>query len=799
LPAAASSASALSTVTIVNVLFVLLALALVGALLLPLQSAWTELRDAQRSAALAEADSALYKTANAIRLSRGASQALLQSTDDAAPGLEQIRAATEVGLNATLANVAPLLAGADKGMVAEIARSWQAVAPFHPAMLALAAKPKAQRSLADTMGWYNAVGLVVDGISKLSRTIAGEARMTDPVIGDYVLARQYSWSIRESLGDECSGARAAFSGNAPPDAATMLRVAGFRGSVQRSVGDLDDLLARPNAATPILAARDVAKNAVAEGFKYRDAAYASLGGPKQVTAAKWGTDCNEPYAQVLTVADAAIAGMSAYAETRHRTAMWSFVAAGSETLVAILLAAAALIVVRRRVALPVQGLTVAMRRLAARDFVTEVTALQRQDEFGVMASVLEELRQSAADAERLVAEQAAARGSRERRQAAMEQHTQDFGNSISGVMASLAGSAEEMRRASEAMANAAKAVNVEAHGTAEGAAKSSQDLTAVAAAVEELTSTVAEISRQVVSSGEVSRQAVQRAKASHDTMQSLAEATARIGDVVHLISEIAGQTNLLALNATIEAARAGEAGKGFAVVAGEVKALAAQTAKATAEISSQIDTVRRATEDAVTAMGEISGIIGRIDEVSVAISAAVEEQSVTTREIASSVQAVTGATAQTAHSMEHVVEVAEAAGRTSSEVLSGAAGIGREAEKLRGEIDRFVEVIRSETGERRRYERVSGRDTLVTLRGSGREARVALRDLSRGGAALICEWTVAAGSEVEIELPNAAGMVTGRVARSDGHELAVVFAGDAANLARVDRALDALGAAREAA
>lgn len=145
----------------------------------------------------------------------------------------------------------------------------------------------------------------------------------------------------------------------------------------------------------------------------------------------------------------------------------------------------------------------------------------------------------------------------------MEQHTQDFGSSISGVMASLAGSAEGMRLASEAMAEAAKAVNVEARGTAEGAAKSSQDLTALAAAVEELSSTVAEISRQVVASGNVSHQAVQHAKTSQGTMQSLADATAKIGDVVHLISDIAGQTNLLALNATIEATRAGEAGKGF--------------------------------------------------------------------------------------------------------------------------------------------------------------------------------------------------------------------------------------------
>ena len=776
-----------------------LAIALVGALLMPLQSAWTELRDARRSASLAATDSALYKAANAIRLSRGAAQALLQTTDDAAPGLEKLRTETDATLNDTLTAVAPLLADADRGNINAVRLAWQAVAPFHQAMLALAAKPKAQRSLADTLGWYGAVGTVVDGIGKLSRTIAGEARMADPVIGDYVLARQYAWSMRESLGDECSGARAAFSGNAPPDAATLRRVAGFRGSVQRASADLDDLLARPGAPNSIMAARDVAKSAVAEAFKYRDAAYASLGSAHPTSAAEWGTDCNNPYAPVLSVADAAIAGVSAYAENRRHTALWSFVAAGTAMAVAILLAATSLVIVRRRVALPVKALTVAIRRLAARDFTTKVATLAHADEFGSMALVLEELRQGAADAERLVDEQNAARSNRERRQAAMEQHTQDFGSSISGVMASLANSATEMRRASEAMATAAKAVNLEARGTVDGAAKSSQDLTAVAAAVEELTSTVAEISRQVVVSGDVSRQAVGQAKASHDTMQSLSEATARIGDVVHLISEIAGQTNLLALNATIEAARAGEAGRGFAVVAGEVKALAAQTAKATADISSQIDTVRRATEDAVTAMSTISGIIGRIDEVSVAISAAVEQQSVTTREIASSVQAVSGATAETAHSMEHVVEVAEEAGRTSSDVLSGAVGIGVEAAKLRDEIDQFVEVIRSETGERRSYERLSGNGLLVTLYAAGHDAKVVLRDLSRGGAGLICEWSLTAGSAAEIEFPNLAGKVTGRVARSDGHTTVVVFAGDAANLARIDRVLATLGTERRAA
>jgi methyl-accepting chemotaxis protein len=126
-----------------------------------------------------------------------------------------------------------------------------------------------------------------------------------------------------------------------------------------------------------------------------------------------------------------------------------------------------------------------------------------------------------------------------------------------------------------------------------------------------------------------------------------------------MISDIAGQTNLLALNATIEAARAGEAGKGFAVVASEVKTLAAETAKATDEISSQIGDIQRVSQTTAVAIKKIIEVISNVNEISTAISGAVEEQSAATREVSLNIVGVQGAANETGQSSATMLEVAK--------------------------------------------------------------------------------------------------------------------------------------------
>lgn len=150
-------------------------------------------------------------------------------------------------------------------------------------------------------------------------------------------------------------------------------------------------------------------------------------------------------------------------------------------------------------------------------------------------------------------------------------------------------------------------------------------------ALSEMTSTITEISGTTQKYAADVAATCKLADSTNSRMGDLMKAADAIGHVVELIDDLAEQTNLLALNATIEAARAGEAGKGFAVVATEVKDLAKQTAKATAEIRESITGVQTATQDAVTSIGEIGRMIADMTRTTEQIAAAIEEQNVTTQ------------------------------------------------------------------------------------------------------------------------------------------------------------------------
>ncbi|MBE7201268.1 MAG: methyl-accepting chemotaxis protein, partial [Parafilimonas terrae] len=201
--------------------------------------------------------------------------------------------------------------------------------------------------------------------------------------------------------------------------------------------------------------------------------------------------------------------------------------------------------------------------------------------------------------------------------------------------------------------------------------------------------------RQVSGSARLAQQAVLAADQTATLVQALGQTSSRIGDMVAMISGIAGQTNLLALNATIEAARAGAAGRGFAVVASEVKALAEQTAKATEEITGQIGRIQSSTGRAANAIDGIGRRIREIDGVATSIAAAVEQQGAATQEIVRNVARAAAGTSAVTGTIAGLAQAAEETGVAAAQALSAATKMSRQSEHLTAEVSRFLATVRA--------------------------------------------------------------------------------------------------------
>jgi len=344
---------------------------------------------------------------------------------------------------------------------------------------------------------------------------------------------------------------------------------------------------------------------------------------------------------------------------------------------------------------PVHAMTGAMGRLADGDLTAEIPASGREDEIGLMAAAVQVFKDNAIEVRRLESEQAQneRRALRDKAKA-MQELAGAFENSVGTVVKAVSTAARGMESSAEGLAATAEHTSDRSQAVTNAAEQASANVQTVASAAEELSAAISEISRQVSQSTMIANEAVTEIDGTNAKVQGLADAANRIGEVVALITDIADQTNLLALNATIEAARAGEAGKGFAVVAGEVKNLANQTAKATEEISTQIDAIQGATEDAVGAIQSIGGTINRISEIASTIASAVEEQGAATQEIARNVEHASSGTAEVTTSIREVNKAAEDTGVAATDIRSAAHELSGQSDNLSEEVANFLVAIR---------------------------------------------------------------------------------------------------------
>jgi methyl-accepting chemotaxis protein len=438
----------------------------------------------------------------------------------------------------------------------------------------------------------------------------------------------------------------------------------------------------------------LADPAVVEVDRLRTVAIASAysGDMQGVAGGTWFDTITRKIDLLRGVEDAAAAELQAYAYAALRAAVLGLAAAGFVVAAVTALAGFLILLVARRVLRPFRQLTEAVRALAQGDLEVEVPGLARADELGGMATAVQKFKEAAVERRRLEAEQAAEREKRAVRAQRLEELAGSFDGEVATVLEALGGSAGEMQQASQAMSATAEETSRQASAVAAASEQASSNVQTVASAAEELSSSIREIARQMGSSSAIARDAAGEAEKAQATVRGLAAAAEKIGEVVELINAIAGQTNLLALNATIEAARAGDAGKGFAVVAGEVKSLANQTAKATEEIAGQIDAVRSEINGTVAAIEGIVATIGRINDISASIAAAVEEQDAATQEIARNVEQAAQGTQQVSGNIAGVTSAADETGSAANQVLK----VAQVVADATGSIGRLVGTFTAE-------------------------------------------------------------------------------------------------------
>jgi len=486
--------------------------------------------------------------------------------------------------------------------------------------------------------WFEGVSRMIESAQALRQAIETDLPPVDPRLLAGFALKQGTYLMSEYAGRERGFLAGAIAAARPLTAAEFIRIGGDRGRIEAGWGGVR--AGRHLHSAAVRDALDQVDRLYFQEFKsLREAVLtaAASDGAYPVKAAEWFARATLGIAKILEAQGAARDEMSQTLEALSWDATRALVIACAMVAVATLLFALSIVVVLGGVVTPLKRMVDVMTKLAQGDLDIEMPTASPRTEVGVMWRAVDVFRGNALDVRRLEAEQRLrAQEEAARRGTEMRHITKDFDDTVQRAAGSVLTGVNDIHQLASTTAQRSDAYASQTVAVAASADDIGRRLSGLAASVEELTASIGEIARQATTSSDAARDGAGDVAGAAAEIARLDTAAHEIGQVVGLISQIAGQTNLLALNATIEAARAGDAGKGFVVVAAEVKNLANQTARATDEITARIAAIQAATGAAVAAFDRLGGSIRNIAEVSGGIAAAVEEQRAATGEITGS-------------------------------------------------------------------------------------------------------------------------------------------------------------------
>ncbi|HTZ32339.1 MAG TPA: methyl-accepting chemotaxis protein [Methylomirabilota bacterium] len=345
-------------------------------------------------------------------------------------------------------------------------------------------------------------------------------------------------------------------------------------------------------------------------------------------------------------------------DAANRALVWAL---GLSTLLAIIIGSFVAIVLSRTISGSTNALLQKAEAIAASDLSTEELNIHSQDELGDLGKAINGMQVNLRQVIQAISENA--------------QNVANASEEFSSVSQQITANSEE----TSAQANAVSAATEEVN----------RNLQSVATATEEMSASISEIAKNATEAAKVAGSAMQTATETNAIVTKLGESSAEIGQVIKAITSIAQKTDLLALNATVEAARAGEVGAGFAVVANEVKELAKQTASATEDISRKIEAIQADAKASVQAIGQISGIISQVNQISGTIAAAVEEQSATTNEMSRNLSEAAKGAGEVGQNIHGVAQAAQNTSQGATDSLKAAQQLAKMSTQLRGLVEKF--------------------------------------------------------------------------------------------------------------